>query len=66
MGTASTMACIAEALGMSPLGSATPPSVSSARMRVAEQTGQLAVTLIKHQTVPTQILTMKNFENAIT
>ena len=66
MGTASTMACIVEALGMSPLASATPPAVSSARMRVAEQTGKLAVAMIKHQLLPTQILTMKNFENAIT
>jgi len=60
------MACIAEALGMSPLGSATPPAVSSARMRVAEKTGQLAVAMIKQRIPPTQILTKKNFENAIT
>ncbi|KAF8531412.1 dehydratase family protein 2 [Gautieria morchelliformis] len=66
MGTASTMACLAEALGMSPLGSATPPAVSSARLRVAEQTGQLAVAIIGHQIVPARILTIKNFENAIT
>ncbi|KAF8574588.1 dehydratase family protein 2 [Ramaria rubella] len=66
MGTASTMACLAEALGMSPLGSATPPAVSSARLRIAEQTGQLAVSMIKRQTTPVQILTKKNFENAIT
>lgn len=60
------MACLVEALGMSPLGSATPPAVSSARMRVAEQTGQLAVAMIKQQINPTKVLTMKSFENAIT
>ncbi|KAF8508010.1 dehydratase family protein 2 [Hysterangium stoloniferum] len=66
MGTASTMACISEALGMSPLGSSTPPAVSSARLRVGEQTGKLAVALAKSRITPAQILTKKSFENAIT
>src|SRR5689334_6707302 len=40
MGTASTMACIAEALGMALPGSASPPAVTADRMRAAEQTGR--------------------------
>ncbi|KIJ37313.1 hypothetical protein M422DRAFT_178240 [Sphaerobolus stellatus SS14] len=66
MGTASTMACIAEALGISPLGSATPPAVSSARLRVAEQTGKLAVAIGEKLIRPLDILKKENFENAIT
>jgi dihydroxy-acid dehydratase len=66
MGTASTMACLTEALGMSPLGSATPPAVSAARLRVAEHTGKLAAKLCENKLRPTKILTQKNFENAIT
>ncbi|KAI5477391.1 hypothetical protein MNV49_006458 [Pseudohyphozyma bogoriensis] len=38
MGTASTMACVTEALGLIPIGGASPPANSSARLRVAEQT----------------------------
>ena len=39
MGTASTMACIAEALGMTVPGGASPPAVTADRIRIAEQTG---------------------------
>src|SRR3546814_4546446 len=39
MGTASTMACIAEALGMTVPGGASPPAVTADRMRIAEMTG---------------------------
>ena len=45
MGTASTMACVAEALGMMLPGGATPPAVTADRMRIAEQTGAAAVRL---------------------
>jgi dihydroxy-acid dehydratase len=65
MGTASTMACITEALGIAPLGSASPPAVSSARVRVAERTGVLAVSLAKNHLTPRQILKRENFENAV-
>ena len=40
MGTASTMACIAEALGMTMPGGASPPAVTADRIRIAEQTGR--------------------------
>jgi len=43
MGTASTMACLLVALGMMPLNGATAPAVSAARLRIAEETGRLAV-----------------------
>ena len=45
MGTASTMACVAEALGMMVPGGASPPAVTADRMRVAEKTGVVAVAL---------------------
>jgi len=65
MGTASTMACIAEALGMMPPGAASPPAVTAARVRVAERTGTLAVQLAAKRITPAQILTPQAFENAL-
>jgi hypothetical protein len=65
MGTASTMACIAEALGMTVPGGASPPAVTSARMRVAEETGTVAVQMAKSRLTIAQILTEKAFENAM-
>jgi hypothetical protein len=47
MGTASTMACIAEALGMTVPGGASPPAVTADRMRVAELTGAQAVQMAR-------------------
>src|SRR5512142_898685 len=43
MGTASTMACVAEALGIALPGSASPPAVTADRIRVAERSGATAV-----------------------
>jgi dihydroxy-acid dehydratase len=63
MGTASTMACITEALGISPLGSACPPANGSQRLRVAETAGRLAAQGIPR---PSEMLSRKSFENAIT
>ncbi|MHB1121508.1 MAG: IlvD/Edd family dehydratase [Ramlibacter sp.] len=65
MGTASTMACIAEALGMTVPGGAAPPAVTSARMRVAEETGTVAVQIAKSRLTIDRILTAKAFENAM-
>lgn len=65
MGTASTMACIAEALGMTVSGGASPPAVTADRMRVAELTGKTAVTMIEKGLTPDKILTAKAFENAL-
>jgi len=66
MGTASTMACLLVALGMMPLNSATAPAVSSARLRIAEQTGAYAVQLAKNPLPPQTLLTKESFLNAIT
>jgi dihydroxy-acid dehydratase len=66
MGTASTMACILSALGMQPLKGASAPAVSSARLRVAEETGKIAVQLTQSKLKPQQLLTRESFLNAIT
>ena len=65
MGTASTMACIAEALGMTVPGGASPPAVTADRMRVAELTGTQAVQLARTRLGIDQILTADAFENAL-
>jgi dihydroxy-acid dehydratase len=65
MGTASTMACIAEALGIALPGSASPPAVTADRIRVAERSGATAVAIAKAKLTPDKILTAKAFENAL-
>jgi L-arabonate dehydrase len=65
MGTASTMACLAEALGlMLPTGAAIP-AADSRRSHLAEQTGRTIVDLVENDVRPSQILTRAAFENAI-
>lgn len=65
MGTASTMACIAEALGMTVPGGASPPAVTADRIRVAEQTGTEAVRMARGGLTIDKILTPAAFENAM-
>jgi len=65
MGTASTMACIAEALGIMLPGGASPPAVTADRIRVAERTGAQAIAMIEQELTPNKILTAKAFENAL-
>ena len=65
MGTASTMACVAEALGITVPGGAAPPAVTADRVRVAERTGTVAVQMAKTRLTPDKILTAKAFENAL-
>ena len=65
MGTASTMACIAEALGMTVPGCASPPAVTADRIRVAEETGRQAVELARVGLTIDKILTPEAFENAM-
>ena len=65
MGTASTMACIAEALGMTVPGGASPPAVTADRIRVAEETGARAVGMAHEQLTIDKILTPEAFENAM-
>ncbi|MFC9553312.1 IlvD/Edd family dehydratase [Rhodococcus sp. NPDC056960] len=64
-GTASTMACVAEALGIALPGSATPPAVTADRMRVAELTGRRAVEMVEDGLTVDRILTPEAFENAL-
>ena len=66
MGTASTMAALVEALGMSLPATATIPAVDAARLRAAEATGARAVDLARAELRPSQILTPAAFDNAIT
>jgi dihydroxy-acid dehydratase len=65
MGTASTMACIAEALGMILPGTAAIPAVHADRLRAAEATGALAVKLIGSRLTPDKIVNEKSVENAM-
>jgi len=65
MGTASTMASIAEALGMILPGTAAIPAVHADRLRAAEATGAAAVMLAKSRLAPRQIITEKSVENAL-
>jgi dihydroxy-acid dehydratase len=65
MGTASTMACIVEGLGMMVPGGASPPAVVADRMRIAEKTGATAVAMIGAQLTPDKIITRKSLENAL-
>ena len=65
MGTASTMAMIAETLGIMPPDSSCAPAVSSERRRISEKTGQIAVDIAINKLRPSSILTAKSFENAL-
>jgi dihydroxy-acid dehydratase len=65
MGTASTMACLAEALGMIPLGNGSIPAVHADRLRAAEDAGALAVKLISQPVRPSEIITPASVENAL-
>jgi dihydroxy-acid dehydratase len=65
MGTASTMACLAEALGMQLPGSATWPAVDTRRLETAQQAGQRIVAMVDEDLRPSRIMQRTAFENAI-
>src|SRR5712675_1608831 len=65
MGTASTMACLAEALGLVLPGTAAIPAVHADRLRAAEATGAAAVRLIGSQLTPDRIVNERSIENAL-
>jgi dihydroxy-acid dehydratase len=65
MGTASTMASMAEALGMQLPYSATWPAVDSRRYETAQRAGQVIVGLVEKDLRPSAIMTRAAFENAI-
>jgi len=66
MGTASTMACIAEALGLALPGTAAIPAVHADRLRAAEASGVAALHAARHGLVPSRIVTAEAVENALT
>ncbi|MBL1066433.1 IlvD/Edd family dehydratase [Streptomyces sp. 7-21] len=65
MGTASTMACLAEALGFQLSGAAALPAVDARRYALAQLTGKRAVAMADSGPRPSEILTREAFENAI-
>jgi dihydroxy-acid dehydratase len=65
MGTASTMACIAETLGMMPSGTASIPAVHADRLRAAEEAGTIAMQLVDLRILPSQVITRESVENAL-
>ena len=65
MGTASTMAALAEALGMSLPGTAAIPAVHAVRLRAAEASGWQAMAMIGTDLRPSRIITEKSIENAL-
>jgi dihydroxy-acid dehydratase len=65
MGTASTMACMTEALGLTLPGAAAIPAVDSRRAQIAEAAGRQIVALVEADIRPSTILTRAAFENAI-
>jgi len=65
MFTANTMASISEALGMAPLGSASPMAESTERYDTARRAGELALECVREDRRPSDILSKESFENAI-
>ena len=63
--TANTMACMTEALGMSLPGCAAIPAVDSAKLRIARETGEAILNLVKNDVKPLDIITKKSLKNAI-
>ncbi len=65
MGTASTMACMVESLGLTLPGNAAIPAADSRRRRLAYLSGRRIVEMVREDLRLSQILTRKAFENAI-
>ena len=65
MGTASTMGCVAEALGMTIPGVAGTPAPDSRLLQTAQETGRLIVQMIKDDRKPSDVMTKGSFINAV-
>jgi dihydroxy-acid dehydratase len=65
MFTANTMASISEAIGLAPLGSASPPAEGDERYEVAREAGELVLECVEEERTPSKILSKESFENAI-
>ncbi len=66
LGTANTMGCMAESMGMSLPGSAVVPAIYSKRMQIAYETGEVIMELVRKGITARQIITKESIENAIT
>jgi dihydroxy-acid dehydratase len=65
MGTANTMACLSEALGMSLPGDGTAPAVMANKLRLAEKAGEQIVDLLKKGITAGKIMTAASLRNAL-
>lgn len=65
MGTASTMACLVEALGMAMPGNAAIPAVDARRNLLARESGRRIVDMVRQDVVMSKIMTRQSLENAI-
>jgi dihydroxy-acid dehydratase len=65
MGTANTMGCLTEALGMSLTGGAAIPAVYADRLRLAEQSGEAICQLVRQGITARNIINQKSLENAV-
>jgi dihydroxy-acid dehydratase len=63
--TANTMACMTEAMGMSLPGCAAIPAVDAAKLRIARETGEAIIPLVKKEITPRKIITRESLRNAI-
>jgi dihydroxy-acid dehydratase len=63
--TANTMAMAMEFIGLSPMGSASPPAVDSRKLAVGKEVGELIMDVLARGLLPKEILTREAFENAI-
>jgi dihydroxy-acid dehydratase len=63
--TANTMACMTEAMGMSLPGCAAIPAVDAAKLRIARETGEAIIPLVREELTPRKIITKKSLRNAI-
>ena len=64
-GTANTMSCVAEIMGLSLPGCATAHAVTAAKKRIAKQSGQMVVHLVEQDRKPSSFLGPASFENAL-
>jgi dihydroxy-acid dehydratase len=65
MGTANTMACLLEALGMSPTGCATMLAVDPLRPALAREAGRMVIECLRQNLTPRRIVTRESIENAM-
>lgn len=63
--TANTMAMVLEFLGLSPMGSASPPALDGRKDAVCVEAGRLVMRLLENGITPERVLTREAFENAI-